>query len=528
MHGRKRAVLAGASPGSPTESSAPWLLANSDWTLARARELAPPGSVVEPVRLAFPTAVFRPGDRAALRRTLGLPPDDVLILVSSVIVDGPDKGFADLRAALQAVAGPGVGVVAIGRLDDPARLGVANLFAPGLIADEAVLAAWYGACDLHVTASRHETLGQTPIEAGLCGVPTLAYRTSGLTSAVIDGVSGRLVPVRPGALAEALAALVGDREAPHTARRLRAHRPGEPLQPGRVGAVAGRRLPASGSAERRDGPALRPRDARTLPVRGGPAAGRGRHRPDRLAPARAPAAAGQADGLRAADAAPRAPVPLPRRRAAPEHAVTASGADAGGARAAPGRRRIYLDQTHLRDHVTGIERVTLDLFAPDRLAPHAVRPVTAGSLPGMIAAQQLGPAGAGADGSGRPVPVPRLPARAALRRRGVALPALRPRHLPAHAEGGSEPAQPALHEPELRPGPALVPEPVRQQPHHRGGRARALLPGAPASRCCGRPSATPSAWRTCPDRRPTRRAGRCGSWPSAPSSRARTIRRPSR
>ena len=213
MHGRKRAVLAGASPASPTESSAPWLLANSDWTLARARELAPPGSVVEPVRLAFPTAVFRPGDRAALRRTLGLPPDEVLILVSSVIVDGPDKGFADLRAALQAVAGPGVGVVAIGRLDDPARLGVANLFAPGLIADEAVLAAWYGACDLHVTASRHETLGQTPIEAGLCGVPTLAYRTSGLTSAVIDGVSGRLVPVRPGALAEALAALVGDREA---------------------------------------------------------------------------------------------------------------------------------------------------------------------------------------------------------------------------------------------------------------------------------------------------------------------------
>ncbi|MGT2480295.1 hypothetical protein ACU4GR_18875 [Methylobacterium oryzae CBMB20] len=55
---------------------------------------------------------------------------------------------------------------------------------------------------------------------------------------------------------------------------------------------------------------------------------------------------------------------------------------------APARRRIYLDQTHLRAHVTGIERVTLDLFAPDRLAPHAVRPVRAASLPGMIAAQR--------------------------------------------------------------------------------------------------------------------------------------------
>ncbi|MCJ2071592.1 glycosyltransferase [Methylobacterium sp. J-030] len=204
MHARKRAALAGPA--------GPWLLANSDWTLARARELAPPGTPAEPIRLAFPTAVFRPGDRAALRRRLGLPPDDVLILISAVIVDGPDKGFHDLRAALRDVARPGVGVVAIGRLDDPAKLGIANLFAPGLIADEATLAAWYGACDLHATASRHETLGQTPIEAGLCGVPTLAYRTSGLTSAVIDGVSGRLVPVKPGALAEALAALVDDPE----------------------------------------------------------------------------------------------------------------------------------------------------------------------------------------------------------------------------------------------------------------------------------------------------------------------------
>jgi glycosyltransferase involved in cell wall biosynthesis len=205
MHVRKRAALGGPA--------APWLLANSDWTLARARDLAPTGTGAERIQLAFPTAVFRPGDRTALRRRLGLPEDAVLILVSAVIVDGPDKGFSDLRAALRAVARPGVAVVAIGRLDDPSRLGVPNLFAPGLIGDEETLAGWYGACDLHVTASRHETLGQTPIEAGLCGVPTLAYRTTGLTSAVIDGVSGRLVPARPGALAEALADLVADADA---------------------------------------------------------------------------------------------------------------------------------------------------------------------------------------------------------------------------------------------------------------------------------------------------------------------------
>ncbi|GJD35900.1 glycosyltransferase [Methylobacterium aerolatum] len=202
MHARKRDVLAAPS--------GPILLANSAWTQGRSEALAPAGAETRPVSLAFPTGIFRPGDRGALRRRLGLPGADVLILVSSVIVDGPDKGFSDLRDALQAVAGPGVGVVAIGRLDDPGRFGIANLHAPGLIGSEEELGAWYGACDLHVTASRHETLGQTPIEAGLCGVPTLAYRTSGLTTSVIDGVSGRLVDCDPASLAAALRDLVAD------------------------------------------------------------------------------------------------------------------------------------------------------------------------------------------------------------------------------------------------------------------------------------------------------------------------------
>ena len=53
-------------------------------------------------------------------------------------------------------------------------------------------------------------------------------------------------------------------------------------------------------------------------------------------------------------------------------------------------RRIYVDQTHLRGHVTGIERVARDLFAPDRLAPHPVRLLRSSSLPRMILDQQIG------------------------------------------------------------------------------------------------------------------------------------------
>lgn len=198
----KRAVLAGPA--------APLLLANSAWTAACARQLAPPGTAIAEIDLAFPTGIFRPGDRTALRRGLGLPEHDVLVMFAAVIADAPGKGFADLVASLKRVARPGISFVAVGRLDDPAGVGLPHLIAAGPVGDEATLARWYGACDLYVTASRNETLGQTPVEAGLCGTPSVAYRASGLTTAVIDGVSGVLVPPEPGALAAMVAALIDD------------------------------------------------------------------------------------------------------------------------------------------------------------------------------------------------------------------------------------------------------------------------------------------------------------------------------
>lgn len=56
----------------------------------------------------------------------------------------------------------------------------------------------------------------------------------------------------------------------------------------------------------------------------------------------------------------------------------------------PGPRRIYVDHTHLHGPVTGIERVAIDLFGPERLSPHAVVPVRSRSVARMILAQQIG------------------------------------------------------------------------------------------------------------------------------------------
>src|SRR3954463_14347060 len=48
---------------------------------------------------------------------------------------------------------------------------------------------------------------------------------------------------------------------------------------------------------------------------------------------------------------------------------------------------IYVDHTHLGRHVTGLERITLELFSPAALAPLDVVPITAQGTRQMVAKQ---------------------------------------------------------------------------------------------------------------------------------------------
>ena len=51
---------------------------------------------------------------------------------------------------------------------------------------------------------------------------------------------------------------------------------------------------------------------------------------------------------------------------------------------------IYVDHTHLGRHVTGLERITLELFSPAALAPLQIVPVTASGTRQMVTTQTLG------------------------------------------------------------------------------------------------------------------------------------------
>jgi glycogen(starch) synthase len=138
-----------------------------------------------------------------------------------------EKGFSTLIRALPQLreAYPGVRVVIAGRGSYAgdlerlaAQLRVSDLMVmPGWLARRD-LAALYAAADVVVVPSRYEPSGLVVREAQAAGATVVATRTGGLTDAVQDHVTGRLIDVGDvDALRDILVSLAGD---PAQARRL--------------------------------------------------------------------------------------------------------------------------------------------------------------------------------------------------------------------------------------------------------------------------------------------------------------------
>ncbi|MGY1770544.1 D-inositol-3-phosphate glycosyltransferase [Blastococcus sp. SYSU D00813] len=172
---------------------------------------------------------FRPSDRAAARRAVGLPEDAVVLLFVGRIqpLKAPDllletaaRMLAEdpaLRGRLhvQVVGAPsGSGLEAPRQLQEQAvSLGIADLvrFLPPQPPDR--LAEHYRAADVAVVPSHNESFGLVALEAQACGTPVVAAAVGGLRTAVRDGVSGVLVDGRdPADYAAAVGAVLGRRE----------------------------------------------------------------------------------------------------------------------------------------------------------------------------------------------------------------------------------------------------------------------------------------------------------------------------
>ena len=152
------------------------------------------GSRVETVRNGVDLELYRPGDRAAARRALGLPGDRQVVLGVGRLVEG--KGFHHAAAALAGLGGDAV-LALVG--DGPERERIAGLLAPQRLCllgarprDQVILA--YQASDLLVLPTYREGWPNVVTEALACGLSVVASAVGGIPEILADDRVGALVP----------------------------------------------------------------------------------------------------------------------------------------------------------------------------------------------------------------------------------------------------------------------------------------------------------------------------------------------
>jgi glycosyltransferase involved in cell wall biosynthesis len=171
----------------------------SNWMAGLARN-APllEGVPVHVVPNPINTQIFRPTDKIAARRSLGLPEKGPLLLMGAAASYDQRKGFDLLDAALGQYAGqadaPTLGLVILGYKADPlsAKSGKLRIHHLDFVSEEERLAALYNAIDLVALPSREENLSNMLAEALCCGTPCLAFGIGGNGDLISHQTNGYL------------------------------------------------------------------------------------------------------------------------------------------------------------------------------------------------------------------------------------------------------------------------------------------------------------------------------------------------
>ena len=141
------------------------------------------------------THVYRPGDKMAARRSLGLPEDKRLILFVSQRVTNKNKGIDYLIEACRQLEGYEV-VILGGHAEEVVDQLPLKAHPLGYVNDEHRIVEVYQAVDVFVLPSLSENLPNTIMEAMACGVPCVGFRVGGIPEEIDHKHNGYVAEYR--------------------------------------------------------------------------------------------------------------------------------------------------------------------------------------------------------------------------------------------------------------------------------------------------------------------------------------------
>jgi glycosyltransferase involved in cell wall biosynthesis len=164
------------------------LAANSRWTLARANEAMPDLCFGDVVYLGLDTDLFRPVEKGAARRILGLPESEFIVSAGAINLNDLRKGGPILDFVRREVRGEVRFLFFGGPPQDKD-----DIFYTGLQRDYRKMPLFYSASDVFLTVAKEEAFGQTICEASACGVPIVATSVGGVAEIARHNVNARLI-----------------------------------------------------------------------------------------------------------------------------------------------------------------------------------------------------------------------------------------------------------------------------------------------------------------------------------------------
>ncbi len=161
------------------------------------------------------TDVYRPHDKAACRRLLGIAEERFVLLFAAMHANDPRKGSDLLVAALRQLPLPYRQRLTLLALGDALPAGCIALDCQavpvGRVTNDHLKARIYSAADVLVSPAREEAFGLVIQEAMACGVPGIGFRVGGIPDLIRQGETGLTVePESPDALAAAIMTVMDD------------------------------------------------------------------------------------------------------------------------------------------------------------------------------------------------------------------------------------------------------------------------------------------------------------------------------